>query len=302
MTKVTMEQWRMFHAVVKYGGFAQAAEKIFKSVSSVHYSVCKLENLLNVSLLKVEGRRTTLTAHGEQVFSSVEKLLTDAISLEEYVTGLNKKPSNNLKIAIDETFPMSVLRKVLQTTCNDSLLKNLEINQVSSHHCNTDVNSEYALAVMKTPLSGYSVESRFKVSYIAVTQRKNPAFANSVVVSSQDLYPHREIRVEKTQCPLMSGNENVWVVDKLSSAIELVCEGVGYAWLPELDVRQYLQDGRLKQLILIDRPNTNESDFYLNVRHDVALNPDVAALAKNFSAFEHQSPSILTIPPVQLAS
>ena len=39
MLKSTLEQWRMFKAVVDAGGFNQAAAEVHKSQSSVHHAV-----------------------------------------------------------------------------------------------------------------------------------------------------------------------------------------------------------------------------------------------------------------------
>jgi len=48
MLKSTLEQWRMFKAVVDAGGFNQAAALVHKSQSSVHHAVQKLENAIGV--------------------------------------------------------------------------------------------------------------------------------------------------------------------------------------------------------------------------------------------------------------
>ena len=43
MLRITLEQWRMFLAVVEHGGFNQASEAVFKSQSSIHHAVKKIE-------------------------------------------------------------------------------------------------------------------------------------------------------------------------------------------------------------------------------------------------------------------
>ena len=53
--KTTLEQWRMFRAVVEHGGYAQAADAIYKSQSTISYGVHKLQEQLGVQLLEVEG-------------------------------------------------------------------------------------------------------------------------------------------------------------------------------------------------------------------------------------------------------
>lgn len=44
--KVTLDQWRALQAVIDHGGFAQAAEKLHRSQSSVSYAVNRLQELL----------------------------------------------------------------------------------------------------------------------------------------------------------------------------------------------------------------------------------------------------------------
>ena len=65
MPKVTLEQWQTLIAVVDNSGYAAAAEAMNKSQSSISYGVQKLENMLNVQVLKVEGRKAVLTGTDE---------------------------------------------------------------------------------------------------------------------------------------------------------------------------------------------------------------------------------------------
>lgn len=79
--KATLEQLRMFKAVVDHGGYAQAAEAIFKSQSTISYSVHKLQDQLGVRLLEVEGRRAVLTPNGKVLLQRANQLLEQAEDL-----------------------------------------------------------------------------------------------------------------------------------------------------------------------------------------------------------------------------
>ncbi len=57
MLRVTLEQWRMFRSVVQFGGFNQASQGIFKSQSSIHNAVGKIEQSLDVKLFVIEGQK-----------------------------------------------------------------------------------------------------------------------------------------------------------------------------------------------------------------------------------------------------
>ena len=63
--KTTLEQWRILQAVVDHGGYAQAAQQLNKSQSSLNHAVSKLQSMLDVQLLEVIGRKAVLTEAGE---------------------------------------------------------------------------------------------------------------------------------------------------------------------------------------------------------------------------------------------
>lgn len=41
--RVTLDQWRTLQAVVDHGGFAQAAEALHRSQSSISYTVARMQ-------------------------------------------------------------------------------------------------------------------------------------------------------------------------------------------------------------------------------------------------------------------
>ena len=63
--RVTLDQWRTLQAVVDHGGFAQAAEVLHRSQSSVSYTVARMQDQLGVPLLRIDGRKAVLTEAGE---------------------------------------------------------------------------------------------------------------------------------------------------------------------------------------------------------------------------------------------
>jgi DNA-binding transcriptional LysR family regulator len=50
--RTTLEQWAVLAAVVDRGGFAQAANAIHRSQSAVSYAVARLQEELDVPLLR----------------------------------------------------------------------------------------------------------------------------------------------------------------------------------------------------------------------------------------------------------
>src|ERR687895_1666972 len=80
--RVTLEQWEALVAVVDAGGYAQAAERLSKSQSSVSYLVQKLESLLGVKAFEIQGRKAVLTPTGQLLYRRARVLLEEAGGLE----------------------------------------------------------------------------------------------------------------------------------------------------------------------------------------------------------------------------
>src|SRR3546814_7297595 len=64
--KISLEQWRALTAVVEVGGYAQAAEALNKTQSTITYAVQKIESLLGLKIFEIQGRKAQLTREGER--------------------------------------------------------------------------------------------------------------------------------------------------------------------------------------------------------------------------------------------
>ena len=80
--RITLEQWQALVAVVDAGGYAQAAEQLHKSQSSVTYLVQKLESLLGLKAFAIKGRKAALTPHGQLLYRRARVLLDEAAGIE----------------------------------------------------------------------------------------------------------------------------------------------------------------------------------------------------------------------------
>src|SRR5689334_8250100 len=97
----TLEQWQVLQAIVDCGGYAQAAEALHRSQSSVSYMVARLQEQVGVELLEIDGRRARLTKNGEALLRRARALLDDAFQLEEFARSLNQGWESELRFAVD---------------------------------------------------------------------------------------------------------------------------------------------------------------------------------------------------------
>src|SRR3546814_13102862 len=73
--KISLEQWRALTAVVEVGGYAQAAEALNKTQSTITYAVQKIESLLGLKIFEIQGSKAQLTREGEVLYQRAKTLL-----------------------------------------------------------------------------------------------------------------------------------------------------------------------------------------------------------------------------------
>jgi DNA-binding transcriptional LysR family regulator len=80
-----LDQLQSFCAIADCGSFTEAARRVNKTQSAVSMQIKRLEERLGHSLLTRDGRRVTLTLHGEALYSRARKMLrTNAEILDHF--------------------------------------------------------------------------------------------------------------------------------------------------------------------------------------------------------------------------
>src|SRR5689334_5979394 len=103
--RITLEQWRALQAVVEAGGYAQAAESLHKSQSTVTYAVQKIQELLGVEVFEIRGRKAVLTQAGEVLYRRARTLLEEAAALERGAAEMARDWQPEIRIAVEIIFP-----------------------------------------------------------------------------------------------------------------------------------------------------------------------------------------------------
>ncbi|MEM1146003.1 MAG: LysR family transcriptional regulator [Pseudomonadota bacterium] len=256
MARSTLEQWRMFKAVVEYGGFAQAAEATHKSQSSINHAVHKLQNQLNLKLLEVVGRKAQLTEEGELMLRRAQQLLVDAQQLETIAASLARGDEAELRIAVDEIYPKEPLAMSLAALARDFPHTRVELREtVLSGGPELLTRGEVDLLVAGSVPTGFLGEPLLDVEFIAVSHPEHALQTRGRELHLQDLTAERQIVVRDSGLGDRKdsgwlGAEQRWTVSHVSTSIEMISLGLGFAWLPKTRIAQAFAQGRLKALPL----------------------------------------------------
>lgn len=104
--RVTLDQWRTLQAVVDHGGFAQAAEALHRSQSSISYTVARMQEQLGVPLLRIDGRKAVLTEAGEVLLRRSRQLVKQAGQLEELAHHMEQGWEPEVRLVVDAAYPL----------------------------------------------------------------------------------------------------------------------------------------------------------------------------------------------------
>ena len=110
---ITLAQWRALIAVVDAGGYAQAAETLHKSQSSVTYAVQKLQSVLGVKAFEPQGRKAILTPTGQLLYRRARALLDDAGGLESAARTLSAGWEAEIRVVMEIVFPAWLMLQCL---------------------------------------------------------------------------------------------------------------------------------------------------------------------------------------------
>jgi DNA-binding transcriptional LysR family regulator len=256
--RITLEQWRAFHAVVEYGGYAQAAEALSKSQSTLSYAVQKLEHLLGVKVLAVEGRKARLTEAGEVLLRRSKQLVDSAAQVEKVARNLAQGIEPVIPVAIEVIFPYEDLLCLLATFSERFPQTRVELVEsvLSGGH---DLLLEGAVDLLVSSLvpPGFVGEPLLTVEFCCVTNPSHPLHQLGREVTLEDLKQHRQIVTRDSgaqrrfSAPWLEAEQR-WTVSNLSTSIKALAAGLGFAWVPRRHIEAELAQGTLKPLPLRD--------------------------------------------------
>ena len=287
--RVTLEQWRVFQAIIEQGGYAQAASYLHRSQSAVSYSMSRLQEQLGISLLRVEGRKAVLTEQGEILLNRSQLLIEEAAEIENFAQHLSQGREAEIKLVVDAAFPNDLLMSALAQFAKQSQGTRVQLREVIlSGAIDALVSDEAELVIgVETP-SGYLADPLIEVELIAVAHSDHPLHKLNRKIISSDLAQHMHVVIrdsgqhEKMDVGWLSSQDR-WTVSSIDSALNAIEHGLGYGWIPSNRLTDAFEDGRLKPLIL-EQGSTYKAFLFISFGHPQNIGPatrELASIIKN---------------------
>ena len=261
MPKTTLDQWRSLQAVVDAGGFAQASTQLHRSQSAVSYAVARLQEVLGIELLRIEGRKAQLTEAGSVLLRRSRHLTGEAAELEQLATNLARGWEAEIRLAVDEAYPIDMLMKVLKdfepvSRGTRVLLKEVVLSGAED----ALVGNQVDLAIAGRIPARYLGDKLLEIKFIAVAHPDHPLHQLQRTLTLNDLAKHLQVVIsdsgaDKPQDFGWLEAEHRWSVTNMNTAMMVIANGLGFGWLPEQQMSARLQQGTLKPLPLREGQN-----------------------------------------------
>jgi DNA-binding transcriptional LysR family regulator len=256
--KVTLDQWRVLQSVVDCGGYAQAAEYLNRSQSSVSYTISKLQKQLGLPVLEIDGRKARLTEAGQALLLRSRQLILDATELESLAHTLEQGWEPEIRLVVDAAFPNEVLMEALNQFVPVSKGTRVQFNEVVLSGADEALlDGQAELVIGMTVPQGFLGDLLIEVEFIAVAHHSHPLHLLDRDLTIKDLRREVQLVIRDSGRRLNHdmgwlGSEHRWTVTSIDNAAKTARAGLGFGWLPRHQIQEQLDSGELLPLRLTE--------------------------------------------------
>lgn len=259
LDSVTLDQLRIFLAVVDEGSFSAAARKLSRVQSAVSHAMATLERQLEVALWDRSTRVPRLTEHGRVLVTSARRVVEEADALRRTARGFSSGLEPTMAICVDAVFPVEALVDVSRAFARAFPSVELRVYTETLSAVATRVREGTCqLAVVGPAADTRGLERRHvtSVRMIPVVAAEHPLARQRGRVSTSRLGEHVQIVLSERGDVAPAGTTRdqavlsplTWRVVDLATKHALLLAGLGWGNMPEPHVREDLARGTLVRI------------------------------------------------------
>lgn len=238
---MTLEQLRYFKAVVEQGSFRAAAEKIFRSQSSLSISIQKLEQELGLNLFIRDHYRPTLTEAGEAIYQKALVLLQKSDALTSLAHHLSIGCEPEITLAISGIVPIEPIIQVLNhiNHLHPETKISLQVENLGgTMERLRDADADIAITDTFEFESDYESLQLTSVEFVVVVPGSSPWAALADIATEQQLEAETLIIVRDTSNHSTRHSKGLyhssrqWVVNDFTTKQRIIQSGTGWGRMP----------------------------------------------------------------------
>jgi DNA-binding transcriptional LysR family regulator len=258
----TLDQLRVFLAVVETGTFSGAARKLRRAQSAVSYGVATLERQLGVTLFDRSALRPTTTEAGQALVTRARGLVQDADELGSAAQLMSEGLEPRVTLAVEVLYPMPLMLTALEAFQKKYpsvplLLRTEAMGAVAELVQNGTCSVGISVAAPFVPkdLEQTPLTTVQMVAVAAPTHALARLAAGGALVPARALKQHTQLvltdrsRLSEGYDAGVAGGPN-WRIADLGAKHQFLLAGFGWGTMPLQVVAKDLERGRLVRLRL----------------------------------------------------
>lgn len=241
-------------AVIRYGGFARAAERLHKVQSAVSYHVRKLEQQLGVTLLDRQSYRVRLTPAGEAVLAQGQRLLAQARHVESVARQFAEGWEPRLLVIVDGILPVGPTLAAFKQLADEGAPTRCQLKvefrrgvQLCFERYDADL-----MVIKDYEAKPYLVTEELPEVECVLCARRGHPLARLKAARLDDLQDQVELSVQdssgRPDDPHGFGGERIFYLSGFDAKKQALLMGAGFGWMPLEMIRAELRSGRLREL------------------------------------------------------
>lgn len=294
----SLDQLRVFIAVIDHGGFAHAARALHRTQSVISYTIANLEEQLNIALLDRGKRKVTLTDAGKALLADARAVSARVDGMRARARALGAGLEAELCLVVDVMFPMCRLVMLLESFQREYPTVALRLHtEALGGVAQMVLDGRCQLGISGMPVHlPDNIERQLAghVTMMPVCAPGHPLARIEGVVPTAALREHLQL-VLTDRSPLTSGQDfgvqglRDWRLADLHSKHALLRGGLGWGSMPEAMISEDLASGRLVRLHPQDGASLQYPLFAIH-RADNPLGPAGRWLKEQILALDYSLP------------
>lgn len=260
-----------FIAIAEASSFSQGAREMNCSVSSMSYSLARLEEQCGFPLLKRGNGPTELTAKGRALFREAQAVVESARRFEAHSRSLGRGEETRIRMAVDVLFPSARLLAALSTFAAQHAHVTLQVFATSLNCLWEDLRSgaiDFGLSPLRDVPPDIEGKPFTSIELAPVAASNHPLAKRGEPLSLLELRQHRQLYyvgspgldVERRGRVFST---DVWTANDLELIRSMIKNGFGWAFATEHFFQEEIAAGQIVQL--------DCSDAHLQLRWPIGI-------------------------------
>ena len=255
----TLDQLRVFVAVIDCGSFSRAARELHRTQSVVSYTIANLEAQLNVELFDRSKRKPTLTEAGKALLADARTVGMKVDAMRARAKTLAQGLEAEVSLAVDVMFPncrlVQALKAFQQEFPTVGLRLRIEALGAVMHLVGERICQIGITGPMLDFADTFQHQQLGHITMVPVASPDHPLGKMAGIIPTEVARDH--IQLVLTDRSQLTAGQNFgvialrdWRLGDLGAKHMLLLNGLGWGSMPEEMIKADLESGRLMHLQL----------------------------------------------------